>query len=62
MIWEISISAVTAFLVAMFPPWRRASDLARRCISRVQRRSAALSEQMFGQKSDHIPQHKSGRV
>jgi hypothetical protein len=59
MYWEISLSAVTAYLGVTFTPWRRASDLVRRCISRVQRRSAALSEQLFGQKSDHIPQHKS---
>lgn len=62
MFWTISFSAVTAFLVAMFFPVRRASDLVRRCISRVRRRSVARVEQLFAQKSDHIPQHKSGKV
>lgn len=62
MIYAIVISVVMVWAWAMLTPWSRVAGLGRRCISRVRRRLSALVEQMFAEKSDHIPQHKSGKV
>jgi hypothetical protein len=61
MLWTISVSAVTAYLVATFFPTRRAADLLRRAWSRVRRELRARAEQTFAKKSAHIPHHKPRR-